>query len=224
MHKQYKGFWKTFKPCHIGIHWKALTEHSQMSTHVAGVQSFFERFFASFCIDEISHQQISVKPFKPCHIDIHWIALTEQSQMSTHVAGLQSFFERFLASFCIDEISHQQMSVKPFKPCHIGIHWIALTEHSGEYPCGRVSVIFWKIFCIILYCVCAISLNIQETLRRGAIFNSVALSMTSIILKSEGQSENQILHLTVLPLWNKDYYYYYYYYYNYYYYYYYWRN
>ena len=47
---------KTPKPCHVGIHWIALTEHSQMSTHMPGFQSFFG-FFASFCIGKISHQQ-----------------------------------------------------------------------------------------------------------------------------------------------------------------------
>ena len=34
--------------------------------------------------------------------------------------------------------------VLPFKPCHVGIPWIALTE----YPYARVSIIF-KVFCII---------------------------------------------------------------------------
>ena len=76
-------------------------------------------------------------------------------------------------------------------------------------------------FLIVKYEKGTISLNIQETLPRGTIFNSVARSMTSIILKSEGHSKNQILYLTVLPLLNKDYYYYYYYYYYFYYYYYY---
>ena len=38
------------------IHWKALAESSQMSTHLPGFQSFV-RFFASFCIGQISHQQ-----------------------------------------------------------------------------------------------------------------------------------------------------------------------
>ena len=35
---------------------------------------------------------------------------------------------------------------KTYKPCHVGIHWIALTE----YPITRVYVIF-QVFCIILY-------------------------------------------------------------------------
>ena len=44
------------KPCHVGIHWIALAKYSQMSTHIPGFRSFF-RFFASFCIGQISHQQ-----------------------------------------------------------------------------------------------------------------------------------------------------------------------
>ena len=35
-----KKFGKLSKPCHIGIHWKAFDEHSQMSTHLLGFQSF----------------------------------------------------------------------------------------------------------------------------------------------------------------------------------------
>ena len=51
-----KYFWKPSKPCHVDIHSIALAEHSQMSTHMPGFQSFF-RFFASFGIGQISHQQ-----------------------------------------------------------------------------------------------------------------------------------------------------------------------
>ena len=51
-----KYFWIPSKPCHVGIHWIALTEYSQMSTHVPGFQSFF-RFFATFFIGQTSHQQ-----------------------------------------------------------------------------------------------------------------------------------------------------------------------
>ena len=40
------------KPCHAGIHWMALTEYYQISTHVPWFQSFF-RFFASFCIGKL---------------------------------------------------------------------------------------------------------------------------------------------------------------------------
>ena len=35
-----KDFWKSLKPCHVGIHWKALSEYSQMSTYVPRFPSF----------------------------------------------------------------------------------------------------------------------------------------------------------------------------------------
>ena len=46
---------KASKPCHVGIHFIAVIEYSQMSTHVPGFQSFFRVCFASFCIGQISH-------------------------------------------------------------------------------------------------------------------------------------------------------------------------
>ena len=55
-HKNAKIFKDHRKPCHVGIHWIALTEYSQMSTHMQGFQSFF-KFFASFCIGQFSQQQ-----------------------------------------------------------------------------------------------------------------------------------------------------------------------
>ena len=49
-------FWKPSKPCHVGIHWIALTELSQMSTNLTGFQ-LFRSFYASFSIGQISYQQ-----------------------------------------------------------------------------------------------------------------------------------------------------------------------
>ena len=46
---------KPSKPWHVGIHWKALAEHSQMSTICQGF-SYFSRFYASFCFAQISQQ------------------------------------------------------------------------------------------------------------------------------------------------------------------------
>ena len=51
-----KDLWKPSTPCHVGIHWKALVEYSQMSTHMPRFQSL-SSFFASFCIGQISHLQ-----------------------------------------------------------------------------------------------------------------------------------------------------------------------
>ena len=54
-----------------------------MYTHVPGFQSFFS---------QSSHQQHKgYISSKPCHVGIHWIALAEYSQMSTHMPGFLSF-------------------------------------------------------------------------------------------------------------------------------------
>ena len=71
--QEHQHFEKTSKPCHVGIHWVALTEYSQMSTHMPGFQSFF-RFFASICIGELDSIRVNagwgvVKPKKPTSPD-----------------------------------------------------------------------------------------------------------------------------------------------------------
>ena len=53
--KDAKIFLKSSKPCHVGIHWIALAEYSQMGNHMPGLQSFFS-LFASFCNGQISQQ------------------------------------------------------------------------------------------------------------------------------------------------------------------------
>ena len=53
--------------------------------------------------------QVFLKPSKPCHVGINWIAPPEYSQMSTHVQGFQSFnIFVFIASFSNCKIGHQQ--------------------------------------------------------------------------------------------------------------------
>ena len=51
-----------------------------------------------------------LKPTKPCHVGIHWIALTEYSHMSTHVPGFQSFY-RFLHHFVLAKLVTSSMMV-----------------------------------------------------------------------------------------------------------------
>ena len=57
-----KDFLKQSKPCHVGTHSIALTDYSQMSTHVPGFQLFI-RFFASLRSGQSS---IRVKRGKKC--------------------------------------------------------------------------------------------------------------------------------------------------------------
>ena len=48
-----KDLWKPLKPCHVGIHWIALAEHSQMSTHLPGFRPFF-RFLPHFVLAKLA--------------------------------------------------------------------------------------------------------------------------------------------------------------------------
>ena len=78
-----KDFWKPSKTCYFGIHWTALAEYSQMSTHLTGFQSFFV-FFASLCIDQIRHQQHKGWP-----LSVQFVILYFSQYFS-----LKYFFER----------------------------------------------------------------------------------------------------------------------------------
>ena len=51
-----KDFLNLSKPCHVGIHWKALAEYSQMSTMCQGFSSF-SGFFNHFVLAKLSTQQ-----------------------------------------------------------------------------------------------------------------------------------------------------------------------
>ena len=55
-----KDFWKSIKTCHVGIHWIAHAENSQMSTHVPGFQSF-SMFLHPFVLAKLVTSSIRVK-------------------------------------------------------------------------------------------------------------------------------------------------------------------
>ena len=54
--------------------------------------------------------QIFRRPSKPCYVGIHWIALTDHSQMSTHIPGFQSFFRYFVSA----KLATSSRRVNPF--------------------------------------------------------------------------------------------------------------
>ena len=58
------------------------------------------------------------KSSKPYHVAIHWVALNEYSQMSTHKSGLQSFF-RFLHQFVLAKLATSSIRVKRGEQSHI---------------------------------------------------------------------------------------------------------
>ena len=71
-------FWKPFKPCHVGIHWIALTECSHMSTHVPGFQTFFI-FFVSICIQaKLATSGIILRVKRYCfHSKVHKLSFID---------------------------------------------------------------------------------------------------------------------------------------------------
>ena len=69
------------------------------------------------------------KPSKPCHVGIHWIALTEYSQMSTPMPRFESFFSVF-ASFCNWQLA---TSIKRVKG----------TSHKPRQVLGYTSSLFY---------------------------------------------------------------------------------
>ena len=77
-----KDFWKPFKPCHVGIHWIALAEHSQMSTHLPGFPSFLKVFCIVLCWPKLATSSIRFKgSSRNCYPDLwyfwqylwHWV-------------------------------------------------------------------------------------------------------------------------------------------------------
>ena len=55
-----KDFWKPSKPSHVGIHWEALAERSQMSTHLSWFQLFFG-FLHHFVVAKLVTSSLRVK-------------------------------------------------------------------------------------------------------------------------------------------------------------------
>ena len=62
----YKNFRKLAKPCHVGIHWIALAEYFQMSTHMPGFQSF-SGFLHLFVLAKLATSSIRVKGKRCCN-------------------------------------------------------------------------------------------------------------------------------------------------------------
>ena len=57
-----KDFYKPSKPCHVGIHWEALTEYSQMSTHMSGFNNY-SGFLHHFLLGKLATSGIRVKVY-----------------------------------------------------------------------------------------------------------------------------------------------------------------
>ena len=97
-----KDFWKPFKPCHVGIHWIALAEYSQMSTHLPGFQLFFVFFVHGFVLAKLATIDIRVK---------YHLCLT-LAKIKCQILQMNEYqCMRVLVNWifhCSDRISHQQ--------------------------------------------------------------------------------------------------------------------
>ena len=65
-----KIFWKPSKPFHVGIHWLALAEYSQMNTHTPGFQSLFS-FLRHIVLAKLATTNIRVKQYLSNRDHIH---------------------------------------------------------------------------------------------------------------------------------------------------------
>ena len=85
-----KDFWKSPKPCYVGIWWIALSEYSLMSTHVPGFQSFF-RVLHNFVLAKLADSSIRVK----CYFLIDymkWSAMQAAYCFQGTVSACTTFF------------------------------------------------------------------------------------------------------------------------------------
>ena len=56
-----KDFWKSSKPYHVGTHWIALAEYSQISTHMPGLQSFLKHVRIILVLTDLASSSHRVK-------------------------------------------------------------------------------------------------------------------------------------------------------------------
>ena len=102
-----EDFWKTFKPCHVGIHWKALTEFFQMSTHVPGFQSFFSGFLHHFVIAKLASR--SMYRLTAANSEVPIISL---QAFATHCYNQITFSNRTnICRFCSTEVLTTRLEI-----------------------------------------------------------------------------------------------------------------
>ena len=70
-----KDIWKPRKPYHVGIHWIALTEYTQMSTMCQGFSHFSGSFALSFYIVQIATSSVRVE-------SSHWVSFIVNSRIN----------------------------------------------------------------------------------------------------------------------------------------------
>ena len=82
MQKDANTFWYPSKPCYVGIHWIALTEYSQTSTHVPGTSFFLHHFV----LVKLASSSIRVTTEYKWNKDTHSIKIKKEYFQDTLVA------------------------------------------------------------------------------------------------------------------------------------------
>ena len=90
-----KDFWEPSKSCHAGIHWVALTEYSQMSTHLPGSQSF-SGVLHHFVLAKLATSSIKIKT---SHLDVFFFSFLSWFPAPISGVSLAAFQELCLFSY-----------------------------------------------------------------------------------------------------------------------------
>ena len=115
-----KDFWKPSKPCHVGIHWIALAEYSQMNTHMPVFQSFFRFFLHHFVLAKLAISSIRV---------IH-------------------YHRHMFLKQCLDKLGHTFSQCMPqlliHQTCFLTNAWTTLWKVNATIQCLTVTDILLK--------------------------------------------------------------------------------
>ena len=75
----------------VELTWTYSDTYTIFEKYLIKSTSLFNPSNAETTIVQSTRRQRSLKPSKPCHVGIHWIALLEYSQVNIHVPGFQGF-------------------------------------------------------------------------------------------------------------------------------------
>ena len=102
--KRRKDFWKTLKPCHVGIHWMTLSLRTFRWVPICQGFNVFQKSLRLFA----QRRKDFWKTLKPYHVGIHWITFSLRTLRWVPICQGFNCFTVFFASFCIGQGSQQQ--------------------------------------------------------------------------------------------------------------------
>ena len=126
-------------------------------------------------------QRFLRKPSNPCHVGIHWIALAECSQMSTHMPGFLYFV---LAKLAISSIR-----VNPFAPvAALRNHTILVISQSNILKVFEENMFIRTLSITLPHIFCKFTLIPKLLLKK--CFSTDSNGFDLILYKSNGFSQN----------------------------------